>query len=366
MDDKSQLPPTPGLIALFGSGETSPTGHKIFDYILQKIPPSPRIVLLETPAGFEVNSAQVIRRVADFIHQHLANYNPIIDIIPARARGTPFSPDDPEILEPLWQADLIFLGPGSPTYAVRQLRDSLAWQMILARHRLGATLALASAATIAISSYALPVYEIYKVGEDLHWKPGLNLFGSFGLPLVLIPHWNNHDGGAELDTSRCFMGQVRFTHLMEMLPVDQIVVGMDEKTGLIIDQNGVTCHIIGQGGVSVLRTGYEHRYHTGQSFPLSEGGPYIKPAGDDGLPLAVWQQAIAMASNKSLVQKNNNISPSTAILSPPSEILELVKQRQVARANKDWTTADIIRAQILTLGWKVEDTNEGPILLDRG
>ncbi len=78
-------------------------------------------------------------------------------------------------------ADLIFMGPGSPSYAIRQLRDSLAWYYLIARHRLGAVLALASAATVAFSACALPVYEIYKVGEDLHWIEGLDFFKLYGL-----------------------------------------------------------------------------------------------------------------------------------------------------------------------------------------
>ncbi len=133
-------------------------------------------------------------------------------------RGTPFSPDDAELIEPLYQADLIFMGPGSPTYAVRQLKDSLAWYAMLARHRLGAAIALASAAVIAVSAFTACQYM-----KSTRWvktcigKKGLNLFGYYGLPLVFIPHWNNNDGGEELDTSRCFMGQPRFARLMAML-----------------------------------------------------------------------------------------------------------------------------------------------------
>ena len=56
-----------------------------------------RVALLETPAGFELNSDRVIGRVADFFHHRLQNYRPRVDVIPARKRGTPFSPDDPEI-----------------------------------------------------------------------------------------------------------------------------------------------------------------------------------------------------------------------------------------------------------------------------
>jgi hypothetical protein len=48
----------PGPILLFDSGEPSPAGRKVFDGVLQQFPDSPRIGLLETPAGFEPNSAR--------------------------------------------------------------------------------------------------------------------------------------------------------------------------------------------------------------------------------------------------------------------------------------------------------------------
>ena len=95
-------------------------------------------------------------------------------------------------------ADMIFLGPGSPTYAAAQLRGSLAWQRLLARHRRGASVVTASAATLAIGRYVLPVYEIYKVGADLHWQEGLDLLGPYGLSLACIPHWNNAEGGGSI------------------------------------------------------------------------------------------------------------------------------------------------------------------------
>jgi hypothetical protein len=177
----------PGPIVLFGSGETSPIGQKIFDHLLRLLPDSPQIALLETPAGFELNSAQVAGRIADFLWRHLQNYHPQITIVPARKRGTAYSPDKPGIVAPLFRSDLIFLGPGSPTYAVRQLRGSLAWDVLVARHRQGAALGLSSAAVVAVSAHALPVYEIYKAGEDIHWVEGLDLLGSYGLRLVLHP-----------------------------------------------------------------------------------------------------------------------------------------------------------------------------------
>jgi hypothetical protein len=188
---------TIGRIAFLGSGETSLAGGRIFESLARLITDPLRVAVMETTAGFELNSAQVAGRVGEFLKTRLQNYRPVIDVIPARKLGTEFSPDNPEILQPLLTANLIFMGPGSPSYAVRQLRGTLAWDIIRARHRLGATLVFASAATISVGAWALPVYEIYKVGEDVHVKGGLDFFGDFGLHLSFIPHWNNAEGGLD-------------------------------------------------------------------------------------------------------------------------------------------------------------------------
>ena len=44
----------------------------------------------------------------------------------------------------------------------------------------------------------------------------------------------------------------------------------------------------------------------------------------------------------------------------PAEVLVLVEQREVARAEKDWKGSDDIRAKIVALGWSVKDTKTGP------
>ncbi len=347
--------------------------------VLRQMPVGSRLALLETPAGFELNSDRVIGRVGEFLQHRLQNYQPQVTVVAARQRGTPFSPDEPDIVAPLLEAGLIFMGPGSPTYAVRQLSDSLAWQYLLARHRLGAHLVLASAATIAVSALALPVYEIYKVGEDLHWKPGLDLFGLYGLPMIFIPHWNNNDGGEELDTSRCFMGQARFTELMKRLPPDLTVVGLDEKTALVLDVQSGNCQVLGLGGVTLIHTGHAHeepaldmpgsglkevarlrrghvhQYLSGESFPLDECCPFEVPATGVGLSPEVWRQALDVEAQ--LHEKNQEV-PEPA--GPPSAVLELLALRQAARAARDWAAADGLRAQIAEFGWQVLDTPEGP------
>jgi hypothetical protein len=333
---------------LFGSGETSANGQKAFDWLFRRLAQPLRVAILETPAGFELNSQQVAQRIADFLRQRLQNYSPITTLVPARSRGTALSPDEPDVVAPLLRSNVIFLGPGSPSYAVRQLRDSLAWHLLCARHRCGAAIALASAATIAASACALPVYEIYKVGEGPHWKPGLDFFASFGLKLALVPHWNNTDGGAELDTSRCFMGRARFEPMLAMLPADVVVLGVDEQTALAIDWSLESGLVLGQGSVTVLRAGVTKVFGSGQSFPLTELGPYRLPLPAAGIPVAIWQQALAAED------------PEPAVNEPPPLVLELAHKRQQARDRRDWTTADALRQEIEALGWQVQDTAEGP------
>ena len=340
----------PGLVALFGSGETSASGRKVYDWLLGHLSPPIQVAVLETPAGFELNSALVAGRVADFFRHRLQNYRPQVTVVPARKRGTPFSPDDLAIVAPLLVANVIFLGPGSPTYAVRQLRDSLAWQIVVAGHRLGAAVILASAALIAASARALPVYEIYKVGEEPRWHDGLDFFGPYGLSLVFVSHWNNREGGADLDTSRCFMGKARFAQLLALLPAEVTVVGIDEHTALVVDLEAETCRVMGRGGVTLLRGGGEERFARGQTFPIGELGPFQRPEPQSGIPLEVWRRVLAARSRVKVTPE------------PSSEVLALVEEREAARARRDWAAADALRQRIAALGWRVKDTPTGPSL----
>lgn len=340
----------PGPIAFFGSGETTPSGQKIFTQIFKRLSYSPRVSILETPAGFELNSSQVAGRIGEFLLQRLQNFEPQVDIIPARKKGTDFSPDNEEILDPILDADLIFMGPGSPSYAVKQLKGSVAWQYLIARHRLGAGLALASAATIAVGAYALPVYEIYKVGEDIHWKRGLNLLKDFNLNLVFIPHWNNSDGGINLDTSRCFIGKLRFESLVRRLPHYITVIGIDEKTGLILDFEQECCQVVGSGQITILQDGKELILSSGSSYPLNLFGRYRIPAFGADVDPQVWKKAL------------DRINQKGERMQPPKEVQRLVENRALARERKDWIEADRLRAQIEQLGWRVLDTRHGPKL----
>jgi cyanophycinase-like exopeptidase len=340
----------PGPVVLFGSGETSASGSKILQALVPRLERPLRLAVLETPAGFELNSAQVAGRVADFLRDKLQNEKPEVTIVPARKRGTAFSPDDPEIAAPLRNASLVFMGAGSPTYAVRQLKGSVAWHTLEAAHRFGTAAVFASAATLAVSAYTIPVYEIYKAGEDPYWHAGLNFFLPFGLNLIFVPHWNNSEGGAELDTSRCFMGRERFAELLRQLPGGHTVVGIDEHTAVVMDFATGECEVMGVGGVTVLRNGDERRWASRERLALTELGDYRPPLRNADILPEAWEA----------VQASRQMAPERA--GPPEAVLALVAERQSARADKDWPRADALRRQLAALGWQVKDTPQGPML----
>lgn len=337
---------TLGQIAFLGSGETSLAGGRIFETLAKNINGPLRIALLETPAGFELNSAQVVGRVGDFMKTRLQNYKPVVDVVPARKKGTAFSPDDAQILQPLLHANMIFMGPGSPTYAIRQLKDSLAWDLIRARHRLGAALIFASAATISVGAHALPVYEVYKVGQDMHAVDGLDFFADFGLHLSFIPHWNNAEGGADLDTSRCFVGMERFAEWCDLVPLDNTTLGLDEHTGLIMDLEKGTCGVSGVSSVSIVRACDPEIYPSGTTFGLAEIGDFKTPNPlESGIPPHVWE----MALNTPPLEEDR----------PSETVVHLAEQRLAARTEKNWAESDRLREELSALGWTVQDGKDG-------
>jgi hypothetical protein len=231
---------------------------------------------------------------------------------------------------------------------VRQLEASLAWEILVARHQMGAAVVLASAASVAAGAYALPVYEIYKVGEDLFWHNGLDFFARYGLAPTFIPHWNNAEGGEDLDTSRCYIGDVRFQAMRELLPADQTVVGIDEHTALIIDPANKTCQAMGLGGVVLVQGSEIHRFEAGQTFDLGALGTWQMPAPDDEIHPDVLK-LIQDANDEALIA-----------IDVPQDVKVLTEARTAARARKDWTAADQLRDQIVALGWRVLDTPDGP------
>ena len=336
----------PGLITLMGSGETAPGGRVLYETAFERLPRPVKVAIMETPAGFELNSSYVANRVSEFIQHRLQNYSPEVTVIPARRRDSELGTNNPDVLRPILDADCVFMGPGSPSYAVRHLAGSRAWDMIQARHRLGACLAFASSAAIAVGASAVPIYEIYKVGEDPRWIPGLDLMGDFGLKIACITHWNNTEGGANLDTSRCYVGRSRMEALLPRLPGGTTVVGIDEHTALTLDFSGQSCQVVGRGEVTLIRDGEMRVFAPGPDFSMSELGSVRIPEASQGIRPDVWAEAV----------EAQRAEPQQ--LSEEAE--ELIAEREEARRTKDWHRADTLRDRLSDMGYAVVDTPDGP------
>lgn len=334
----------PGAIVMFGSGETAAVGRAAMRWLDASGRAPTSIAVLETPAGFELNAEDVAARWAGFLRRQPEARGAELAQLPLRQRGTALSPDDADLARPLLGADLIVLGAGSPTYAVRQLSASVAWEYARAAHLLGASFFLASAAAIGAGASTLPVYEIYKVGEDPYWKEGLRLFDLYGLRLAVVTHWDNRDGGAALDTSRCYMGRERFEALRAILPEGVVVVGIDEHTALAVDPATASAEVLGRGRVTVTREHAAVTHASGTTLELGELGPFAVPdIGSEIRPDLASAVAAARAER-------------TVTAAPPKEVAMLVASRDRARAAKDFATADRLRDEIAERGWVVEDT----------
>ncbi len=81
------MPRISGPIVLFGSGEASPTARRVHAAALAGLAAPIRASVLETPAGFEPNSARVAGRLADFLRQRLSPFQPEVVVAPAPQSG---------------------------------------------------------------------------------------------------------------------------------------------------------------------------------------------------------------------------------------------------------------------------------------
>ncbi|QVE49369.1 cysteine--tRNA ligase [Chlamydia crocodili] len=54
------------------------------------------------------------------------------------------------------------------------------------------------------------------------------------------------------------------------------------------------------------------------------------------------------------------VIPSSADLEIPNEVMQLIEKREIARREKNWKQADILRDQVISFGYVIEDAKSGP------
>jgi uncharacterized protein YcaQ len=113
------------------------------------------------------------------------------------------------------------------------------------------------------------VYEIYKAGHEPYWLDGLDILSVIDLPVVVIPHYDNAEGGHH-DTRFCYLGERRLSAMEEHLPSDVFVLGVDEHTALVIDLESDSARVTGKGTVTIRRRGDSRVYESGAQVALDE------------------------------------------------------------------------------------------------
>jgi hypothetical protein len=216
-----------------------------------------------------------------------------------------------------------------------------------------------------VGRFTLPVYEIYKVGHALHWVDGMDVLKHFGFNLVVVPHWNNAEGGNH-DTRFCFMGRPRFSRLVSLLPEDVSILGLDEHTACILDFENNEAVIKGIGTVTLQRSGSEMVFGTRERFSLEvlrggEGGkewkqtaPVLKASETDTVTEggAFWNQIHELETDFYEGLETHEAQKTTNAL---LELDRIISQAQQDLENEEFITQarDTLRELIAILGTRL-------------
>jgi cyanophycinase-like exopeptidase len=266
-----------------GSGETSPTMIKTHRALLARLGPPPvPAALLDTPFGFQANADDIAAKAVEYFEQSVGQE---IAVATFRTAGGD-TLEQERTLSRLRAARYVFAGPGSPSYALRQWSGSAIPKILLDKLQTGGCVTFASAAALTLGTHTVPVYEIYKVGAEPSWLEGLNLIAEAGLEAVVIPHYDNAEGGHH-DTRYCYLGEPRLRRLEAELPPDTFVLGVDEHTGLVLDLSAGTAEVVGRSTITVRKDGRSNVLPAGtvvaiaelQELARSAAGGSVAPAG---------------------------------------------------------------------------------------
>ena len=259
----------PRILAIMGSGETAPTMVTTHRRLTSMLPSPVKAVVLDTPYGFQENAPELAAKAVEYFKTSIN-----VDLVVAglvRLHDTHIAADPVAIergLRALADADYIFAGPGSPTYALRQWAGSSVARIMIDKLTNGGIVTFASAAALTLGKATVPVYEVYKVGQDVQALDGLDILATIGINAALIPHYDNTEG-ANHDTRFCYLGEARLQMFESLLDAETYVLGVDEHTGLVIDIDAETATVVGNSNVTIRLRSESFVYPTGSVIPLS-------------------------------------------------------------------------------------------------
>jgi cyanophycinase len=149
------------------------------------------------------------------------------------------------VIKALRRERLIYMLGGSPQHLEQTLAGSAGWKAMLMAYEAGAVIGGSSAGAMVLCDY---YYDPF-AEEVLH---GLGLVSG----CCVMPHHNT-------------FGQNWASLLVALLP-DTILIGIDERTGMLDDGPDGRWQVYGQGEVTLYRRGEIARVCPGQPFELAE------------------------------------------------------------------------------------------------
>lgn len=295
----------PRILTIMGSGETAPTMVSTHRSLTSRLPSPAKTVLLDTPYGFQENAPELARRAVDYFK---TSVNVDITVAGLVRLSDTHLPADPVVVErglrAVADADYIFAGPGSPTYALRQWSGSPIARILTEKITTGGIVTFASAAALTLGKATVPVYEIYKVGQNVERLDGLDILSAIGINAAVIPHYDNAEG-ANHDTRFCYLGETRLRLFETMLDEDTWVLGVDEHTGLVIDIDAETATVVGNGTVTIRLRETSHVHPSGSVIPLATlRHPWNQT--DHSAPLS--SQNVAIETATSLISETGSLA----------------------------------------------------------
>jgi hypothetical protein len=410
----------PRILAIIGSGELTPSMAPLHRALLSRFGEGPvPATLLDTPYGFQENAADITAAAVGYFAKRLRN--PIS--VASFRRSTGDILERQNALARVRQAAYVFSGPGSPSYALRNWTGTEIPGLLADKLASGGALVMASAAALTLGRLTVPVYEIYKVGEEPRWLRGLDLLSAFGLPVAVIPHFDNTEGRGH-DTRFAFMGDRRLRQLEAEIPDDTFVLGIDEHTSLVFDLGIGRASVGGRRGVTVRREGRSVVFGAGSEVTIEElrraafgkkrstrraPGPEatassrgVRAAAGTGtalrstvaesersfddalhrhdLPAAVRSllalvdlaaDRVGSEPDREHVEARRTLRSLIVRLAEATEAADeraqlvgpltdaLVEVRRAARSDRDWAAADAIRDSLEALGVELHDSADG-------
>ena len=331
----------PRILAIMGSGETAPTMVTTHRRLTSLLPSPVKAVVLDTPYGFQENAPELATKAVEYFKTSIN-----VDLVVAglvRLHDTHIAADPVAIergLRALSDADYIFAGPGSPTYALRQWAGSSVARIIIDKLNNGGIVTFASAAALTLGKATVPVYEVYKVGQDVQALDGLDILAAIGINAAVIPHYDNTEG-ANHDTRFCYLGEARLQMFESLLDEDTYVLGVDEHTGLVIDLDAATASVVGNSNVTIrLRT---------ESF--------VYPTGSV-IPLSLLQSPSSLLTGSGEVSSSHSIAPSpVAPAAPQANSLDAVLDESIQQFDQAMQQRDALAAvrAVLALEQAMQD-----------